>query len=94
MRNEPHIVPRRVYFTIFAILAALLVVTVAAAEVHLGYFNTPVAMLIALAKAVLIVMFFMHVRYASPLVQVFSAGGFVWLVILFVLTFSDVLTRR
>jgi cytochrome c oxidase subunit IV len=94
MSGEPHIVPRRVYFTIFAILAALLVVTVAAAEVHLGYFNTPVAMLIALAKAVLIVMFFMHVRYASPLVQVFSAGGFVWLVILFVLTFSDILTRR
>ena len=94
MSGEPHIVPRRVYFVIFAILAALLVVTVGAAEVHLGYLNTPIAMLIALAKAVLIVMFFMHVRYASPLVQVFSAGGFVWLVILFVLTFSDVLTRR
>jgi cytochrome c oxidase subunit 4 len=94
MSGEPHIVPRRVYFVIFAILAALLVVTVAAAEVHLGYLNTPVAMLIALAKAALIVMVFMHVRYASPLVQVFSAGGFVWLVILFVLTFSDILTRR
>lgn len=91
---QPHIVPKSTYFTVFGCLAALMVVTVAAAEVHLGYFNTPIAMLIALVKATLIVLFFMHIRYASPLVRVFAAGGFVWLAIMFLLTFADVLTRH
>jgi cytochrome c oxidase subunit IV len=91
---HPHIVPRSLYFTIFVFLGVLLVVTVLAAEFDLGYLNTPIAMVIALTKAVLIVLFFMHVRYASPLVQVFAAAGFVWLLIMFILTFADVLTRH
>jgi cytochrome c oxidase subunit 4 len=90
---EPHIVPKRVYFLVFACLALLMLLTVAAAQIHLGAFNTPIAMMIALLKAALIVMFFMHVRYAPPLVRIFAVGGFVWLVILFALTFSDYLTR-
>ena len=69
-------------------------VTVAVAKMDLGYFNTPIAMVIALAKAALIVLFFMHVRNAPPLVRIFAAGGFLWLGILFVFTFSDVLTRH
>jgi cytochrome c oxidase subunit 4 len=69
-------------------------VTVGAAQVHLGWLNTPIALVIALVKATLIVLFFMHVRYASPLVRIFAAGGFVWLVILFALTFSDYFTRH
>jgi cytochrome c oxidase subunit 4 len=91
---ETHIVPKSTYFKIFVCLAVLMVVTVGAAEIHLGYFNTPIAMLIALAKATLIVLFFMHVRYASPLVRVFAAGGFVWLAIMFLFTFAEVLTRH
>ena len=75
---QPHIVPKSVYFTVAACLAVLLVVTVLAAQFDLGVANTPIAMAIALAKAALIVLFFMHVRYASPLVRVFAAGGFLW----------------
>jgi cytochrome c oxidase subunit 4 len=91
---ESHIVPKSTYFKVFACLTVLMVVTVAAAEVHLGYFNTPIAMLIALVKATLIVLFFMHVRYASPLVRIFAAGGFVWLAIMFIITFAEVMTRH
>lgn len=91
---QPHIVPKSIYFMVFACLAVLLVITVLVARVDLGLWNTPIAVVIAMAKAALIVLFFMHVRYAPPLVRVFAAGGFLWLAIMFILTFSDVLTRR
>jgi cytochrome c oxidase subunit 4 len=91
---KPHIVPISTYVKVFVALFVLLVVTVAVAQVHLGLLNTPIALLIALAKAALIVLFFMHVRNSPPLVRVFSAGGFLWLAILFTLTFADVLTRH
>jgi cytochrome c oxidase subunit 4 len=91
---NPQIVPISTYLKVFAALAVLLVATVAAAEVNLGYLNTPIAMLIALTKAVLIVLFFMHVQQASPLVRIFAAGGFLWLGIMFLFTFADVLTRH
>ncbi|MCI0333208.1 MAG: cytochrome C oxidase subunit IV family protein [Planctomycetes bacterium] len=89
-----HIVPRSTYFKVFAALVLLLVVTVLAAKVPLGVFNTPIALSIGLVKATLIVLYFMHVRYSPPLVRVFAAGGFLWLAIMFALTFSDVLTRH
>jgi cytochrome c oxidase subunit 4 len=92
-RMTPHIVPIATYLKVFAALFVLLIVTVLAAQVHMGVLNTPVAMIIAVAKAVLIVLVFMHVRYANPLVRIFAAAGFFWLIILFALTFSDVLTR-
>lgn len=91
---KPHIVPVANYLKVFVALFVLLIVTMLAAAVDAGYLNTPIAMLIALVKAALIVLFFMHVRYASPLVRVFAAGGFLWLIIMFVLTFADVLTRH
>jgi cytochrome c oxidase subunit 4 len=90
---HPHIVPKSVYVLVAACLAVLLLLTVLAARFDWGAANTPVALAIALAKATLIVLFFMHARYAPPLVHVFAAGGFLWVAILFVLTFSDVLTR-
>jgi cytochrome c oxidase subunit 4 len=86
-------VPVATYLKVFAALFLLLIVTVLAAQVHMGVLNTPVAMVIAVAKAMLIVLVFMHVWYANPLVRIFAASGFVWLIILFALTFSDVLTR-
>ena len=91
---NPHVVPLSTYFKVFGALVALLVLTVLAAEVHLGYLNTPIAMMIGLAKAILIVLFFMHVRYSPPIVRVFAAAGFLWLGIMFMLTFADVLTRH
>jgi cytochrome c oxidase subunit 4 len=91
---HPHVVPKSVYFLVAAALFVLLVVTVLAAQFDLGYWNTPLAMLIALAKAALIVLYFMHVRYGHPLLRVFAAGGFLWLLILFALMLPDYLTRQ
>jgi cytochrome c oxidase subunit IV len=93
-QDHPQIVPISTYLKVFGALFVLLIVTVAAAEVNLGYLNTPIAMLIALGKAALIVLFFMHVRNSPPLVRVFAAGGFLWLAIMFIFTFADVLTRH
>lgn len=81
------------YALIAAALFALLALTIGAAFLHLGPLNTPVALLLALLKATLIILFFMHVRRSSPLTRLFAVAGFFWLGILFVLTLGDYLTR-
>ena len=83
------------YLVIFAALMVLLVLTVGAAFwFNLGRFNIILALAIALVKASLVVLFFMHVLYASRLTKIFVAAAFLWLVILFALTFSDYFTRH
>ena len=82
------------YLVVFALLMVLLVITVAAAFwVNLGRANILVALSIAIVKAVLVVLYFMHVKYASRLTKIFVSAAFLWLVILFALTFGDYLTR-
>jgi cytochrome c oxidase subunit 4 len=88
-----HTVPKSTYFTVFAWLAVLLVLTVAASKLNLGYWNVPLALAIAVIKAALIVLFFMHVRYGSPLLRLFAAGGFFWLAILLAFVVADVRAR-
>ena len=63
-----HIVPVRVYLTVFALLLALTALTTGAAFVDLGAFNNVVALAIAACKATLVVLFFMHVRYSTRLI--------------------------
>lgn len=88
-----HIVPLRVYYLIFAALMVGTYVTVQAAFIDLGALNTIVALAIACAKAILVVLFFMHVRYSTRLTWVVVVGSVFWLGILLALTFSDYLTR-
>ncbi len=88
-----HIVPVQTYLVIYGVLMGLLLLTVAAALVDLGPFQFTAAMLIALVKGILIVLFFMHVRYSERLVWIFSGASFLWLVILIVFTLNDYLTR-
>ena len=90
--KEPH-VSVRTYLVIFAALMALLVVTVVAAFLPFGNFGIVIALGIATVKAVLVILYFMHVKYASPLVKIFVIAGFVWFFIALGLTFSDYLTR-
>ena len=62
---------------------------------HLGSgWNTAIALSIAVVKGLLVVLFFMHIRYGSRLSWVFAAAGFVWLGIMLTLTMSDYLTRN
>jgi cytochrome c oxidase subunit IV len=89
-----HIVPVRVYVTIFLVLLAGTALTVLAAfQDFPWYFNTIVAMTIAVTKATFVVLYFMHVRYSTRLVWVIVASALFWMVILFALTFSDYQTR-
>ena len=60
---------------------------------NLGIFNPVVALTIAVIKAVLVILFFMHVRYSSQLTKVTVAAGFFWLMILITLSLSDYLSR-
>jgi cytochrome c oxidase subunit IV len=83
----------RVYYLVFAALIVLLLVTVLVAELDAGPLNFPLAAAIATIKAVLILLFFMHVRYSAPLIWLVAGAGFVWLAILFGLTLADYATR-
>jgi len=81
------------YLVIYAILMVLVLVTVGVAYVELGIYNVAVAMGIAIFKAVLVVLYFMHVKYEGYLTSIIALGSVVWLVILLGLTLSDYLTR-
>ena len=93
--NSPHVVSIKLYATIFGALLALTLATAGVAFVNLGgELNSVAAVTIAIIKALLVVLFFMHVRYSSHLTWVFAGAGFFWLVILITLTMSDALTRN
>jgi cytochrome c oxidase subunit 4 len=80
--------------TIFLVLLVGTALTVLAAfQDFPWYFNTIVAMTIAVTKATFVVLYFMHVRYSTRLVWVIVASALFWMVILFALTFSDYQTR-
>ena len=83
----------QIYYLIFAALALLLALTVGAAEVDLGRLNFLVAVTIATTKAVLILLYFMHLRYSPPLVWLVSGGSLFFLAILFAITLSDYFSR-
>ena len=97
-----HIVPKKIYFLVFASLIALTGLTTFAGFVDidklLGWsafpMNTVVALSIAACKATLVILFFMHVRYSSRLTQVVVVAGLFWLAILISLTLSDYKTRN
>src|SRR5260370_34329255 len=88
-----HVTPRRTYFAIFAALLALTFLTVAVSRIDLGRLNTIVAMTIAVSKAVLVVLFFMHLRYSTRLTKLVVVGGFMWLAVVIGLTMADDVTR-
>lgn len=88
-----HVVPVRIYMKVWTALLALLALTVGLAYVHLGWFHVVAAVTISFAKAVLIVLFFMHVKYKPRLVWVFVFAGLFWLAILATLSIGDYATR-
>ncbi|HEV8187313.1 MAG TPA: cytochrome C oxidase subunit IV family protein [Pyrinomonadaceae bacterium] len=89
-----HIVPVRIYVTIFLVLLVGTGLTVLAAFQDFPWqLNTIIAMTIAITKATFVVLYFMHVRYSARLIWVIVASALFWLVIMFALTFSDYWTR-
>ena len=88
-----HIVPRTTYFAVFGALLVFTALTVVAANFNFGPMNDVVAMTIAVTKMMLVLLFFMHVRYSSRLIWVIVASMFFWLIILLALTLTDYTSR-
>jgi cytochrome c oxidase subunit IV len=88
-----HVVPIKTYVIIFTALMVLLLMTVGVAQLDLGSANLAIAMLVAIVKATLIILYFMHARYGTRLVWVFAASSFLFLFILIAITFGDYLSR-
>jgi len=96
-----HVVPLKVYYMVFAALMALLVLTLGAAAIDfakispsLAPLNIIIAMTIAIVKAALVILYFMHVRYSSRIIWLFAGAGFFWLIILFTFILSDYFSRH
>ena len=95
-----HVVPLSTYYKIFGALMVLLLVTVGAAEIPFEriipaapWLNIVVALAVAVVKAALIVMYFMHVKFSSRLVKIVSVIAYFFVFIMFMLTYADYLTR-
>ena len=88
-----HIAPVKAYVTVFGTLMVLTSITVAAAFTNLGSFNFPVALAIAITKATVVILFFMHVKYSPKLTWAVVAGSVFWLGIMLALTITDYATR-
>ena len=88
-----HVSPKGVYYTIFGSLMMLTAITVLVAFINLGGLNFPVALGIAITKATLVILFFMHVKYSSRMTKLICGTAFFFLIVLFGLTLSDYLSR-
>jgi len=71
----------------------LTAVTVVVARYDLGPLNTILALSIAVTKAALVILYFMHVRYSPSLTKLVVAGSFFWLFIMLSITMSDYVSR-
>jgi len=91
---EHHITPVRTYLIIFGALMVGTVLTVLAAEVDLGILNNFVAMAIAVTKAMLVLVFFMHLRYSTRMTVLTAAAGFFWLALMIGMIGMDYMSRN
>ena len=88
-----HIVSPKIYVTIWLILLAFTGLTVWAAFQNFGVGNPIIALAIAVTKATLVVLFFMHVKYSPKMIALVIGSGLFFLSILLVLTTSDYISR-
>ena len=90
---EHVVVPRSTYFGVYIALVVLTVLTTTVAFFDLGLANPVVALSIAILKATLVVLFFMHLKYGTRLMWVVAGASVFWLLILLLLILSDYGTR-
>ena len=83
----------KAYFAVFATLMALTGLTVWASFLHLGVWNTPVALAIAVTKGLLVALIFMHLRHSPRLTIFVVLSSVLWLAFLILITTSDYVSR-
>jgi len=91
--SQHHVVPLKIYFAVFGALMVFTAITVGAAYVDMGALNNVVMIAIAVIKATLVVLFFMHVRYSTRLIPLVVVGGVFFLLVMFGITMSDYVSR-
>lgn len=88
-----HVSPTSTYVKVFLTLLALTAITVWVAFYDFGAMNNVFAVGIACIKATIVVLFFMHVKWSTPLIKLVVGSGVVWLIVLILFTLADFLTR-
>ena len=91
--SDHHIVTPLVYAIVFVSLLVGTAITVVAAYIDLGIFNPVVALAIACTKAVIVILFFMHVKYQSKLIKLTVGAGFFTFLVLITMTLTDYVSR-
>jgi cytochrome c oxidase subunit 4 len=91
--SEHHIVPKRVYFLVFLALIVMTWVTAYVSTIDMGRLNIFVALSIAIFKASLVILFFMHVKYGTRLTKMIVLAGLYWLILLLFIAMVDLWTR-
>jgi cytochrome c oxidase subunit 4 len=92
--HEHHVVGPKTYLLILAALMVLTATTTGAAYIEMGVFNPIVALGIACLKAVLVILFFMHIRYSSKVMMLTVGAGFFTFLVLITMTLSDYISRN
>ncbi len=90
---EHHIVTPFQYSLVFGALLVGTALTVGAAYIDLKVLNPVIALAIASAKAVVVILFFMHVKFQSRLIKMTVAAGFFTFLVLITMTLSDYISR-
>jgi cytochrome c oxidase subunit 4 len=90
---EHHITPVWQYVLVFFLLLVGTGLTVAASLFDMGWANTPIAMTIAIAKALLVLLVFMELRHSTRMTAITAAAGFFWLVLMLSTFMMDYGTR-
>ena len=91
--HDHHITAPSVYVKVYGYLLAFMFLTIIAARTPLGLFNNAVALIIAVTKATLVVLFFMQVKYGTRLTWMWAGLGFVWFTLLSIIL-QDYMTRQ
>jgi cytochrome c oxidase subunit IV len=91
--HAEHIVSPKVYIVIFSLLLVFTAITVGASYIDMYAFNAVVALAIACIKAVLVILFFMHVKYSSRLTKLTVAAGFFTFFVLITMAMTDYISR-
>jgi len=90
---EHHIVTPVQYAMVYGTLLFFTILTILAADWDMGIFNPIVALAIACTKAVIVILFFMHVKYQSNLIKMTVGAGFFTFLVLITMTLSDYVSR-
>jgi cytochrome c oxidase subunit 4 len=88
-----HIVSPKIYVGVFLALVVFTISTYSIAKLDLGPFNAMVAIVIAMIKSMLVILFFMHVKYSPKMTKVTIVSGLFFLLILLALSMTDYISR-